>query len=265
MLRKNRTTKKRTTRRSIAAYGWIPDVPDHRDRRYEAPRKLLRALPPQVDLRHHCPPIYRQQRLHSCTAHAIAAAIEFDQIKQSRERQFRPSRLFIYYNERALERSINSDSGAQIRSGIKTVARRGVCSEHLWPYHVQRFRKRPAQRCYRDAKKHPPVSYHRVRRLLAEMKACLASGHPFIFGFTVYESLHSEQVKRTGRAPMPRFHERLHGGHAVMAVGYNERERRFLVRNSWGRKWGLAGYFTLPYGYFTNRHLSQDFWTIRVE
>jgi len=97
------------------------------------------------------------------------------------------------------------------------------------------------------------------------MKACLASGYPFIFGFSVYESFHSKTVTRTGRAFMPRFHEKMRGGHAVLAVGYDERERRFLVRNSWGRKWGMSGYFTLPYDYLTNRHLSQDFWTIRVD
>jgi C1A family cysteine protease len=96
------------------------------------------------------------------------------------------------------------------------------------------------------------------------MKACLASGYPFVFGFMVYESLHSKKVARTGRARMPLHHEKYRGGHAVLAVGYEDAQRRFIVRNSWGSKWGIRGYFTLPYDYFTNHHLSQDFWTIRV-
>src|SRR4029077_15650770 len=122
-----KVNRKKSSQRSRSArqskfYGWIPDLPDHRDSHYAAPLKFLRALPSRVDLRTHCPPVYSQGRLHSCTANAIAAAIQFDKMKQAHPEIFVPSRLFIYYNERALERSIHSDSGAQIRNGIKTVA-----------------------------------------------------------------------------------------------------------------------------------------------
>jgi len=246
------------------SYGWFPDLPDHRDLHYIASNKLLRSLPARVDLRTHCPPVYNQGALHSCTANAIAAAIQFDQIKEQRPQAFVPSRLFIYYNERAIERSVASDSGAQIRTGIKSIAKRGVCPEPLWPYRARKFREKPRQKCYADAAKHPGVTYRRVRRTLAELKACLASGFPFVFGFTVYESFHSEKVRHTGRASMPMRREKCHGGHAVMAVGYDDDQRRFIVRNSWGPKWGMRGYFTMPYDYFMNHHLSQDFWTIRV-
>jgi C1A family cysteine protease len=244
--------------------GWVPDLPDCRDLHYEPPRKLLRALPRRVDLREHCPPAYRQGTLNSCTANALAAAIEFDQIKECRPERFLPSRLFIYYNERALEHSIPSDSGAQIRSGMKTVAKRGVCPESMWPYRIRQFRKKPLTRCYSDARKHLGVNYQRVPRSLPALRACLASGHPFIFGFTVYQSFHAPEVTRTGRGEMPIKHERIRAGHAVLAVGYDDSEKRFLLRNSWGQKWGMQGYFTLPYDYLMNRHLSQDFWTIRV-
>jgi C1A family cysteine protease len=215
-------------------------------------------------LRENCPRVYHQRRLNSCTAHAIAAAIQFDKIKQEHPESFPPSRLFIYYNERALERTVRSDSGARIRSGIKTVAKRGVCHEHFWPYRPKKFQHRPHRRCYTEAAKHPAVSYHRIHRKLPQLKACLASGYPFVFGFTVYESLHSKKVSRTGHASMPVRHENVRGGHAVMAVGYDEKQRRFIVRNSWGARWGLGGYFTMPYDYLTNRYLSQDFWTVRV-
>jgi C1A family cysteine protease len=262
--RKKSSPWRRVGRGSKRFYGWVPDLPDHRDFFYAAPGRLLRALPSRVDLRTDCPAVYNQGRLNSCTANAIAAAIQFDKMKQAHPESFLPSRLFIYYNERAIERSIDSDSGARIRSGIKTVAKRGVCHEQLWPYRAKRFRHKPRRKCYTEAAKHPALTYHRVRRTLPQMKACLASGYPFIFGFTVYESFHSKKVRRTGHASMPILREKCHGGHAVLAVGYEDDRRRFIVRNSWGSKWGMRGYFTLPYDYLTNHYLSQDFWTVRV-
>jgi C1A family cysteine protease len=258
-LRKSRLVHKR---RSF--FGWTPDLPDHRDQIYTVSRKSRRALPPQVDLRVYCPPIYSQGKLHSCTANAIGAAIEFDQIKQQSSKTFTPSRLFIYYNERWMRGTVDSDQGAGIREGIKTVGRQGVCPERLWPYKIRKFRMKPPPKCYREARKHPALVYRRLTRKLTDMKICLASGFPFIVGLTVYDSFESKKVKRTGRAPIPRRREKSRGGHAVLVVGYEEKDRHFIVRNSWGKDWGMNGYFTLPYDYLTHSHLSDDFWTIRV-
>ncbi len=225
---------------------------------------FLRALPDEVDLRKECPPIYDQGQLGSCTANAIGGAIEFDQMKENLPQVFVPSRLFIYYNERAIEDSIDSDSGAMIRDGIKSVAKQGACPEPMWPYLIAKFRTRPSGKCYTEAAKHTAVSYQRVIQSLSQMQGCLASGYPFVFGFTVYESFESSSVARTGHAPMPGTRERVLGGHAVCAVGYEESNRRFICRNSWGTSWGMRGYFTLPYDYLTNSDLAADFWTIRV-
>jgi C1A family cysteine protease len=96
------------------------------------------------------------------------------------------------------------------------------------------------------------------------MKGCLAAGYPFVFGFTVYESFESQEVAQTGHAPMPATTEQVLGGHAVVAVGYEDANQWFIVRNSWGTGWGMAGYFTLPYTYVTQPRLASDFWTIRL-
>jgi C1A family cysteine protease len=249
-------------RHQIGRYGWIPDLPDARDRMYSAPRKT--SVPKAVDLRAACPKIYDQGELGSCTANAIAAAVEFDQRRQKLAAPFTPSRLFIYYNERALEGTVANDSGAMIRDGIKSVAQQGVCAEPMWPYVEQKFADRPPAQCYKAAKVHPAVQYSRVPQNLGQMKACLAAGYPFVFGFTVYESFESDAVAHTGVAPMPGAGETSLGGHAVMAAGFDDALGRFLVRNSWGASWGMGGYFTLPYGYVTNGNLADDFWTIRV-
>jgi C1A family cysteine protease len=245
-------------------YGWIPDLPDHRDQRYSAPVAALRALPPRVDLTAQCPPVYDQGQLGSCTANAIGAAVEFEQMKQQLPDVFVPSRLFIYYNERAMEGTVDSDSGGQIRDGIKSVAKQGACPEPLWPYEVARFKTRPTRRCFSAALRHRVVLYQRLDVTLSQLRGCLSSGYPFVFGFTVYESFESAKVARTGHAPMPARGERVVGGHAVMAVGYSDSRKWFLVRNSWGSGWGLEGYFTLPFAYVTNPDLAADFWTIRL-
>jgi C1A family cysteine protease len=201
--------------------------------------------------------------LGSCTANAIGGAIEFDRMKQKLT-DFVPSRLFIYYNERLIEGTVNSDSGAQIRDGIKTVASQGVCPEPEWPYDITKFTTKPPAKAYKDAATDRAVSYQSLIQDLNQMKGCLASGYPFVFGFTVYESFESAAVANSGHAPMPAPSERAIGGHAVMAVGYEDANQWFVVRNSWGRGWGLAGYFTLPYAYLIQSGLASDFWTIRI-
>jgi C1A family cysteine protease len=247
----------------IQRYGWIPDLPDHRDQMYSAPVAALQALPPKADLTPRCPPVYDQGQLGSCTANAIAAAIEFNRLKQNLP-DFIPSRLFIYYNERAIEGTVASDSGAQIRDGIKSVAQQGACTETMWPYDITKFRTKPPQKCYAAAAKDKIVLYQRLVPTLNQLRGCLASGYPFVFGFTVYDSFESAEVAKTGHASLPAPGEKVLGGHAVMGVGFDDGKQWFIVRNSWGPKWGMKGYFTLPYSYLTDQQLADDFWTIRT-
>src|SRR4051812_29322339 len=228
---------------------------------YSAPEPVLAKLPRAVDLRDTCPPPYDQGQLGSCTANAIAGAFEFDERKQGLG-DFMPSRLFIYYNERAMEGTIDTDAGAMIRDGIKSVAKLGVCPETIWDYDIPRFRERPPGEAYEQALEHQVVVYRRVLNRLHQMQACLAQGYPFVFGFTVYESFESDEVAKTGVVPLPPRTEQVIGGHAVLAVGYDDAEQRFIVRNSWGPNWGDGGYCHMPYAYLSDPQLARDFWAI---
>jgi C1A family cysteine protease len=244
-------------------YGWTPDLPDHRDFLFSAPREVLAKLPAKKDLRSSFAPVYDQGQLGSCTANAIGGAVQFDQKKQGLK-SFIPSRLFIYYNERAMEGTVNSDSGAQIRDGVKSVAKLGVCPETEWPYDIQKFTNKPTPPCYADAKKTEAAIYQRLDNTnLNQLKGCIADGYPFIFGFTVYDSFESDEVAKSGVVNMPETGEKVLGGHAVLAVGYDDEAQRFTVRNSWGKDWGMGGYFSMPYSYLTSTDLADDFWTIR--
>jgi C1A family cysteine protease len=249
--------------RQIARYGWTPDLPDQRDHLYAAPPPVLGQLPPGTDLTSSCPAVYDQGQIGSCTANAIAAAIEFERLKQELP-DIAPSRLFIYYNEREMEGTVDSDGGAQIRDGIKSVAQQGVCPEEEWPYDISKLTQKPPAKAYQDALADRAVSYQRVLQDLTQLRGCLASGYPFVFGFTVYSSFETPDVATSGHAPLPAPGEQQIGGHAVMAVGYDDANQWMIVRNSWGPGWGLKGYFTLPYAYLSQANLAADFWTIRL-
>jgi C1A family cysteine protease len=182
---------------------------------------------------------------------------------RQKETAFTPSRLFIYYNERVMEGTVDSDSGAQIRDGVKSVNQQGAPPETDWEYDITKFRDKPPQQAYDDATQHQAILYQRLTQSLGQLKGCLASGFPFVFGFVVYEGFESQEVASTGEAQLPQTGERQLGGHAVLAVGYDEDQQRFIIRNSWGPSWGMQGYFTLPYPYLLQDTLSSDFWTIR--
>lgn len=151
-----------------------------------------------------------------------------------------------------------------IRDAIKSVSQLGACPELMWPYQPTALYSRPTATAYQVASWHKAVRYQRVGQDLNQMKGCLASGYPFAFGFTVYESFESEQVTRTGIAPLPAPGETVVASHAVLAVGYDDARQWFIVRNSWGPGWGMVGYFTLPYTYMTQGGLVGDLWTIQL-
>ena len=249
---------------TVKRFGWLRDIPDQRDHLYAAPVAALVALPPSIDLRNQCPTVYDQGQLGSCTANGIGGAIQFDRMKQKLTPDFVPSRLFIYYNERVIEHTVNSDSGAMIRDGVKSVSKQGVCPETDWPYDITQFAKKPPTNCYKEALQYKAVQYQRLLQNVNQLKGCLASGYPFVVGFTVYDSVESQTVAQTGIVPMPGSAEQVLGGHCVVAVGYDDSQQRFFIRNSWGTGWGMQGYCTMPYAYLTDANLASDFWTIRL-
>lgn len=241
-------------------YGWRHDKPDPRDHLYSAPRKIF-GLPKRVDLREYCSPVEDQGQTSSCTGNASVGALEFLYLKYGWG-YADLSRLMAYYNGRALELSTKTDSGAQIRDVVHELCTIGTCMELYWPFTAKNVTKKPSAKAYKDALQRRISDYSRIVGL-NQMRACLAEGYPVIFGFEVFDSFEGDEVSHTGVMQMPAKGERHLGGHAVLAVGYDDAAKRITVRNSWGEEWGMKGYFTMPYAYIENSRLSSDFWTIR--
>jgi C1A family cysteine protease len=246
-------------------YGWKPDAPDQRDRLFLA--RTTVPVPLNLDTRSEQPPIFDQGSLGSCTGNGIAGELEAQSLAEGETLNVL-SRLFIYYNERAVEHTVTEDAGASIRDGIKSVAKQGVCPETEWPYDIRKFALKPPKTAYADALKFRAVKYASVPQDLALIKAALATGRGIVFGISIYDSFESDAVAKTGIVPMPAQSESVLGGHCVRLVGYTDNgingilAKHFIGANSWGMEWGMKGYFAIPYEYVTNPGLARDLWTV---
>ncbi len=262
-------------------YTWTPDLPDPRDYQFVGP---VQPLPPAVDLRPHCPPVVDQGQVGCCEGNALAGALGLLELRDLSLRidpamdfaaSFLPlSRMFIYYNSRALEGTTDRDAGASIRDGIKVLASLGVCTESTWPYkavdaifsRADTFTK-PSDAAYAEAAAHKITSYLSVDNSdAANIKGALFNGFPVVFGFSVFPSFESQAVAFDGKVPMPTsadLDDGALGGHAVLCVGYDDARGVFIVRNSWGAGWGDGGYCYFPYAYLTDPDLADDFWILK--
>lgn len=175
------------------------------------------------------------------------------------------SKRFLYKVTRRLY-GFKGDTGAYVRGTMKALRLFGACPEKHWPYDVSAFDEEPPAFCYAFAQSYKAVTYYRLwdghpSTLLDKLKTSLAKGLPFAFGFSVYSSIWDAAVTQSGDIPFPGPAEHEDGGHAVMAVGYDDASRRILIRNSWGPAWGQQGYGTLPYEY-VEKEVADDFWVL---
>lgn len=242
-------------------YGWIKQQHDTRDNFFGVQEPVV--LPTEFRLVEGMPEIWNQGQTNSCTAHAASAAYEYE-LYQQHLPDFMPSRLFLYYNERIAEGTTNRDAGATIRDSVKALAKYGTLPENYWPF-SERMDQSPSSGDYQLAIRNIVTSYSAVPQTLQSIKTAIFQKHPVIFGFLVYESFESLQIAKTGIQVLPAANEQCLGGHAVLAVGWDDSRKAFWIRNSWGDDWGIAGYFLMPYDYIISSRLASDFWIVESE
>jgi len=236
------------------------DSEDLRDQYFTSSHfKMASLLPKLIDLRTKMPAVFDQGQLGSCTANALVGLRQYCLLQNKNLNSL--SRLFLYYEERSLKGTINEDSGAELRDGMKVLQQTGCCPEKDFPYDITKFTNKPTYQALKDAAGFKIISYQRVADLIS-LKTALAHNLPVALGIAVYDSFESDAVAQTGIVPMPDTNtEECLGGHAVLAVGYDDVKGRVIVRNSWGSSWGDKGYFYLPYAFIQNADLTSDMWT----
>lgn len=264
----------------VYGMGWERDLPDFRDLAMDSPeileittkfKKFGQTAPASVNLTAWCSPIEDQGELGSCTANAGVGLMEYYQ-RRVYGKHVNGSRIFLYKVTRNLL-GWTGDQGAYLRSTMKAMALFGIPPESYWPYAIDRFDVEPSAFCYAFAQGYQAMKYYRLdptgqntTKTLANMKATLAMGQPAMFGFTVYSSIPGSGDGK-GEIPFPKKGERVLGGHAIVAVGYDDNKMigkdvgALLIRNSWGTRWGNNGYGWLPYSYVT-AGLAVDMWTL---
>lgn len=216
-------------------------------------------LPASVDLRGQTSPVGDQGKLGSCTAWAMGRGLnEFLEIKQGKELTTL-SPLYLYYKEREMDGNINQDTGSTITTGMTVLKDIGEAPEADMPYDITKFTQAPSA----EAESHAP-KFKIAKKLplnnLEDIKTSIAQGYPAAFGFMVFASF--KKIGPDGVMPMPKPWEQLLGGHAVLAVGYDDAKQAVIVRNSWSDKWGDKGNFYMPYKYFTWGRV-RDIWSAR--
>ncbi len=268
--------------------GWRPDYPDFRDFTLTTDKVKpifsksgifkndKTTLPKSTDLRKWCSPIEDQEQLGSCTANAGVGMVEYYE-RKAFGKYIDASRLFLYKATRTLMHE-TGDSGGTLRSTMGALALLGIPPEEYWPYDIKAFDNEPPSFCYAFAQNYQSLKYVRLdpanvplKDVLSQIRTNLSAGLPAMFGFTVYSSI--SQANKDGKIPFPGKGEKIEGGHAIMAVGYDDgmliknnttgakTTGAFLIRNSWGTTWGDGGYGWLPYDYL-NTGLAQDWWTL---
>ena len=262
--------------------GWQRDLPDFRDYQMDSPGvqeiiaqsnvlSALVKLPSSKDLRAWCSPIEDQGQLGSCTANAGVGLMEYYQ-RKAFGKYFDGSRLFLYKATRDLDGSVG-DTGAYLRSTMKAMVLFGIPPERYWPYDISQFDVEPTAFCYSFGQSFKTVKYYRIdppgtptSKVLNAIRKNLAAGLALMFGFTVYSSIPPVGTG-SGDIPYPSPNERVLGGHAIVAVGYDDKKQigkekgALLIRNSWGTDWGEQGYGWLPYAYVESG-LAVDFWSL---
>jgi hypothetical protein len=198
----------------------------------------------------------------SVVGQALAIALELQIIRATGQQQPISAR-YIYYEARRREGTPALDAGAQIKDGIAVLEDPGAVAEDVWPYKPGEFMQRPPPGISRA--KRFRITEIRQLKTLADVKRVLKDGGAVVLGIAVFQNFVDASTAKTGVVPMPKANEQLIGGHAVVAVGYDDAKQWLKFANSWGTAWGDHGFGYLPYDFAANRRFTTEAWSFMYQ
>ncbi|CAJ1337231.1 unnamed protein product [Effrenium voratum] len=246
----------------FASFGMMPHATEPTKVAAFNPRKG--EAPEKVDLRPYMTTVEDQSQTNSCCANAVAGAYEYINKRhamQTGEKTEDVSRLFIYFVGRKKDQQMfredtaiaPKDEGMSLGGAISALQLKGACMESNWPFALDRVNEKPSDSCFSEAMRYKISESRKVPVDLETMRKCLAEGHPIVFGLKLTAQFFKPLRGGGIVTPDPGDPQSSkHGLHAMLIVGYNNRQKVFIVRNSWGTSWGDRGYGYVPYDYICN-------------
>lgn len=212
------------------------------------------SAPAQASVQQFIPAAKDQGQLSSCSAFSHVGMLRTYAKMHGTDIDL--SELQLYHDTLAEEGSAGVDAGATNPDVGRTLATKGICQEALWPYDPSKFALEPAGPARADAASRPAATTGLSS--LDDVRRAISGGCGAVMGISVYESMQSDAVAKTGEIPMPAASEKFLGGHDLFWFAYDA--SWFYYLNSWGRDWGGHGIGRAPIAFM--EQFSFDFETV---
>jgi C1A family cysteine protease len=247
-----------------------------RCKRVKIPSPPVQRIPPvSYSLVEYMPSFlpYDQGQIGSCTANAFCGAYSLLAFENATvDKNWQPSRLWCYYNERRIE-DPNApplslgDTGADVSDLESFAISNGICSESLWPYDPSLLDQNSTADMIADAALHKISSSYALtidNNLITSIENVIAAGSPVLIAINVYDSFEADSTTESGIIPIPdTSSEQLLGGHEVLIISYDNNAQMFGVLNSWGSEWPTTQYQApgvcqIPFAYIMDPNLTMQ-------
>lgn len=208
-----------------------------------------------VDLRALFTEVKDQGELGTCSTFSLVAIYEY--ILKKTEREHDLSERFVYYNV-LTDAGCMEDVGASLYDVVDSITKHGVCQEEYCKYDVAHYRVTPSEDAYGNAKMHRIKSAKNVKICHNDIVSALSEGYPVAISLKIYDSFGENSNGFIYRPSDEEIENGKYGNHAMVICGYSTDDKVYIVRNSWGKKFGDKGYCYIPFSYIEDIDLANS-------
>lgn len=229
----------------------LPDIEELPLAETYRPKETKRT---SVDLRSGFTAVKNQGKQGACAAFTLAAIYEYI-LKTNNALESDLSEAFLYYNARKKSGRENEDLGTTFHEAVGALIEHGICSEQTFPYRPNTFAKEPDKEAYDEAAHRIVKKAMNVNANINDIRSALAEGYPVAIALKAFNSFSEVSNGFILRPTEEELSRQTPGSHSMVVCGYSDEQRLFIVRNSWGSKFGENGYCYIPYSYIGDSSL----------